>query len=52
MEAYLLYNNFYLENISNGSEMGHCKHQTLKQKEYFPYFVLVNFAQVPENKSL
>ena len=24
----------------------------LKQKEYFPYFVLVNFAQVPENKSL
>lgn len=30
--------------------MGHCKDQTLKLEEYFPYFVLVNFAQVPEMK--
>lgn len=33
--------------------MGHCKDQTLKKaEEYFPYFVLINFAQVPENEKV
>lgn len=35
-----------------GGKWGHCKCQTLKQKEYFSYSVLANFAQVPENKCL